>query len=400
MTNYTFDLISKSGDSVSIGGGTTNLIGELGNYPSINDFGSVAFIGKFGTGFSAPTDLLVSNPLGNIINLSDQDFGKFGNQVQINNNNQVISRDSSGGSQAIRVWDAGVSNSYSVEATGGLYANLYDFSFLYPFQRINDNGQSVFVGNTSFGFSQNQVLATQKGQTRDYNKIDVASANIKPSIANNGNIVFREHNSDSIRLTDYQLNLLGTIASNNSGFSSVGVGTSISDDGKVVAFYGDLDNPGATPATEGLEAGEGIFISIEKDSGREIKRIAGISGNNILDPGETYVDLNENGQFDSGTETDVGLSANFNTDESLGVSFTETDNGGFGTIAYLASDQNDSESLISSKYNISFDDETESIQTNVTSELVAKVGEPANEIKSDLTGDIQDLNIYCSDLKL
>ena len=48
--NYAFDIISKTGDSISRGESTGSL-GELGNSPSINDLGSVAFIGKFGTGF-------------------------------------------------------------------------------------------------------------------------------------------------------------------------------------------------------------------------------------------------------------------------------------------------------------------------------------------------------------
>ena len=37
---------------------------------------------------------------------------------------------------------------------------------------------------------------------------------------------------------------------------------------------------------------------------------------------------------------------------------------------------------------------TETIQTNVSIDLVAKVGEPANEVSSDLAGDLQDLSIY------
>ena len=47
--NYSFDVIAKTGDSVPFGGGSTDSLGKLGNSPSINDYGSVAFIGKFGS---------------------------------------------------------------------------------------------------------------------------------------------------------------------------------------------------------------------------------------------------------------------------------------------------------------------------------------------------------------
>ena len=133
MFNYAFDLISKSGDSISRGGGTTGSLGELGNSPSINDSGSIAFIGKFGTGFSAPTDLLFSDPLGNITDLSGENFGKFSNQVQINNNNQVVARDTVAGLYAIRRWDADLPSAYIVEATGGYPSGGLDFEWLYLF---------------------------------------------------------------------------------------------------------------------------------------------------------------------------------------------------------------------------------------------------------------------------
>ena len=275
-----------------------------------------------------------------------------------------------------------------MEATGGFPATGLDFEWLYLFQRINNKDETVFIADPKDGGTFNTVVATHNG-FRTYNQASVPSAFIKPDIADNGTVVFRDPIS-TITLNDFQLNPIAVIASNSLGFSSVGLATNISDDGKVVAFYGDLDNPAASPATEGLETGKGIFVSVETSSGRKIQRLAGIAGNGILDPGESHNDINENGNVDLGE--DEGLIGGFNFDEPIGVSFTETDNGGIGTVAFLASDENGSESLISSKYSISNSSET--IQTTVSTNLVAKVGEPANEVSSNLTGNIQDLSIY------
>ena len=61
MSNYSFDLIAKTNDSVAAGG---NLTG-FGDTTSINDSGLVAFVGKFNT----IQDLLVGNN-STIVNLS------------------------------------------------------------------------------------------------------------------------------------------------------------------------------------------------------------------------------------------------------------------------------------------------------------------------------------------
>ena len=158
MSNYSFDLITKSGDNINAAG---NLV-SIGNTPSINNFGSIALIGKFGTGFSAPTDLLVANPSGDISNLSSSDTWRFSNQVQINDNNQIVARDTLAGLFAIRRWDVDLPDAYIVEATGGFPAGGLDFESLYLFQRINNSDDVVFVGDPKDNGAFNQVVATQR----------------------------------------------------------------------------------------------------------------------------------------------------------------------------------------------------------------------------------------------
>ena len=83
MSNYLFDLITKSGDNID----AADSLVSIGNTPSINDSGLVAFIGKFGTGFQPPRDLLVFDSTDNIVNLSSDYTWRFSDQVQINNRN-------------------------------------------------------------------------------------------------------------------------------------------------------------------------------------------------------------------------------------------------------------------------------------------------------------------------
>lgn len=89
-SKYIFDLVAKTNDSVASGG---NLTG-FGDTTSINDSGSIAFVGKFNT----IQDLLVGNN-STIANLSSAFNGNssFAAGVEINDNNQVLAIDRGGG---------------------------------------------------------------------------------------------------------------------------------------------------------------------------------------------------------------------------------------------------------------------------------------------------------------
>jgi Ca2+-binding RTX toxin-like protein len=380
-----YELIAKTGDSITSLGSLTG----FGDSPSINDLGNIAFVGKSGSA----TDLLVSNVLGNITNLSVPYSNTFSKAVQINNQGKVVARDSLGGPSAVRVWDYNSPTNYEVLGTGNYPADFYDFENILPFPSLNNNGQAVFLADPKeFG---NTALETLSGTNifgkRTYNQAIPATGVLYPMIADNGVSVVRDP-IDKIVIQDYQLNITGVIASNFSGFSNVGLSSGISDDGKVVTFYGNLTNPGATTSTVGLQAGEGIFASIDTGSGRKIIRIAGIAGNGILDPGEKFSDVDGDGQVDLGE--DIGKISGFAKDaggnyvDRVGVGFREDEN--TGTVVYLARNQANQESLFSGSFELSSDFKLQFIQPNI----VAQVGDPATKISSELTGNIQDLNIY------
>jgi hypothetical protein len=143
----------------------------------MNDLGNIAFVGKSGSA----TDLLVDNGLGNITNLSVPYSNIFNKAVQINNQNKVVARDSSGTASAIRVWDFNNPTSFEVYATGSFPSSGYNFENILPFPSLNNNNQAVFLEDPVG--SSNTAIATLKGidifNRRTYNQIIPATKSQK-----------------------------------------------------------------------------------------------------------------------------------------------------------------------------------------------------------------------------
>ena len=369
MSNtYSFDTIARTS-------GTAGGLTGFDNTPSINDFGLVSFVGKL----NGSEELFVGDALNPITNLSTSPSfnGSFLSGIEINNDNQVVAVNSG----AIRLWDADNPGLPRKTIGTAIFGNEFtQFDYIYPFASINntkpspseESEESEVVFNADPKGNGSKVgLHTYKSFSGENTYFEGALANSigLPMLADNGRVVSKDNNS-TINVFNYGLNQSQIIAND----ATVGRAPGISDNGKAVAFYGD-------------NGGEGIFISVETDSGWERHRIAGVAGNGELDPGETYEDSNSNGEFDSGEE-DLGLIGSFSEFERIGINYSETEDGGLGTVTYLAKDESGNESLISSQFNIS------SSQVDVSHSLVAKVGDPANEVDTGLTGNIQDLNIY------
>jgi Ca2+-binding RTX toxin-like protein len=389
--NSLFDVIATTNGSLT----------GFGNTVSINDSGLVALIGKYGT----VQDLLVGDGTSPLKNLSSNfDLNtSFALGVEINNNNEVVAVDrQSNGISGVRLWDADQPGTFTknIATSKFLATNTFqdrdiDFDTIYPFPGLNNKsseGQPIFAV-VAKGESPKVSLATPTYTTdlfgaRVFKKAIMATGQVKAAIADDGTIVVRDPLS-KIVLQDYQLNLTGVVASDTKGFTTVGMAPEISDDSNAVVFYGNYNGTG-TNITPGLQSGAGIFVSITTDTGRVIKRIAGVAGNGVLDPGEKFTDNNNNGVFDSGVDTDTGLIGGFAPDEKLGVTFNKTPDGGYGNVAYLGTDSAGKEALFSSQFNLS----SSSSEPIITTKLVAKVGQPAGEVSSQLTGNIQDLNIY------
>jgi hypothetical protein len=389
MSDYIFDLVAKTGDNVPF---TGNLTG-FENTVSINDFGSVALIGKFG--FSE--DLLVEEEGSFLLNLSSNSANTFRSGVEINNDNKVLAIDSGSGFSGLRLWSVSLPGSFLRTLGIGKYpaSSGIDFENILPFPRLNNNSSEdrvVFMADPKGG-SIETALTTFAGTDlfgkRIYDQEILTNQTSRPAIADNGTIAIKDL-GEQIVLYDYQLNVTDVIASSVNGFSTVGAAPGISNNSKVIAFYGNLTNPGANSTTAGLEAGEGIFVSIETATGRKIERIAGIAENGILDPGEIHDDINGNGDVDPGE--DLGNIYSFDFLKQIGVNFNEIQEA--GKVAYLASDNSGNIGLFSSKFNLSTSGGT--TETTVESGIIAKAGQAANTFSVNLTGNIQDINIYDS----
>ena len=359
-TPYKFDIIASSENGLT----------GFDNTPSINDSGLISFVGNL----NGEEDLFTGDASNPITNLSSSfPFTNFSSGIEINNDNQIVTVDKTSGFSAVRLWDADNPGSFRrTVAIGKFPPNFVQFENIFPFPSINNRtfpeSQVAFIA-TPIGQFPKAAIETFAGE-KTYNEALFLGTISIPMLADNGRVVARD--ASKIILHDYRLNPIEVIASD----TNLGRAPGISDNGKAVAFYGD-------------NAGEGIFISVETDSGWKRHRIAGAVGNRVLDPGETYEDTNDNGSFDSGEEEN-GLIGSFAPDERIGITYSETEDGGFGTVAYLAMDESGNESLISSQFNIS----DSSSEPNISHSEVAKVGEPANEVDAGLTGNIQDLSIY------
>lgn len=167
----------------------------------------------------------------------------------------------------------------------------------------------------------NNFLATPFISPFFFNKIGAGGATQnsapRPVIADNGSIVARVINgtSNEIKLFSNDLSSSELIAGPGNGFTNVGIGPGISDDGKVITFAG------IAGAGSPLNPGPGIFVAVQSTNGWTIKRIAGVSGNGYLDNGEAFDDLNGNGKFDTGMgEIDKGSFSEFSIDDRIAIS--------------------------------------------------------------------------------
>ncbi len=203
------------------------------------------------------------------------------------------------------------------------------------FEAINNSGQIVSSALSSDAV--NWFLQTPAGPvtTDNYNELLLPSNPVMPRIADNGLIVTKADRTPeaSVNLYDYSLNFIAEIAGSTTGFTVLGERPSISDDGQYVVFYGELSQAGADQLTfngSPTTPGKGIFIAVNSNDVWNINRVAGISNNGFLDPGESYFDSNFNGQFDPQSgETDEGIISGFLPDEHIDIS----DDGLFSYVA-------------------------------------------------------------------
>jgi hypothetical protein len=273
---------------------------------------------------------------------------------------------------------------------------------------INNAGKIVWSGLDQ---DVKKILAT--GVWKSYKTAQLVTTPVRPIFADNDDFfVLRKGNSptDSIQIRDLNLGVIEDIAT-STNFSALGQSPGISADGQIVIFTGTLTQGGATALNaaqsnwvygpdEGLalvplDPGPGVFASYATSIGRVIVRIAGEAGNGILDPGEFYIDLDQDGLFDSGSEQDQGPCSSFSfPDMRVSVDGSIQDQRAV-TVCYAAADLGGHQGLYTNRLVVRgtgqgfFDPNTPGILTVGQTTTVVRTGQNIPGL-----GVVESLGIY------
>jgi hypothetical protein len=220
----------------------------------------------------------------------------------------------------IEKWDANTTNSVVPLAQGvgpivvtsgsvlfpiplGVFRGDYDIVSTFP--SFNNDGDVVYLGRNVGSTGTKRYLATSLDR-EEY-------TGVSPYFWMADNDIFVRQFNNEITVLDLEINQLALIASAANGFTNIGENPRISDDGRIVTFYGELDNAGAN--TLNLTPGAGIFTAFKFGNSWRVQRVAGIASNGYLDPGEIFDDLDGDLIVDAGE--DKGIFSRFEPDSPI-----------------------------------------------------------------------------------
>ena len=285
---YEYKLIAASGNTPS---SAPSPLTGMGNNPSINSLGLVAFVGQFATGEGIVVgDGLTPTKLINPGFLSGTRV--FGRAVQVNDKNKVLANDRVSGAPPTyfeRLWDT-TTGAFTVVARGG---STFPFDAVFNQSSVNTNGDTVFGALLG---AQTLLVSVQANGT--LKQIVLPNNSLaRPMIADNGKIVVRFGNTVNSPIFVYPPDLSAPqLIAGTANFSVTGNQPGISRDGHVVAFYGVLNAAGA--AALNTTPGPGIFAAIDEGGaswrivrvlGRQVEDLTVVGGNQdgICDVGES-----------------------------------------------------------------------------------------------------------------
>ena len=202
----------------------------------------------------------------------------------------AVDRYSTNGSTqyTLRTWSDTTPNAYLIYATaGGPSSNSTSLS---TYAAINDANDIVYSALDTSGPSPVWTLKYQSSIAQTSTVATLTGAQgLRPAISDNPFVVARvgDTNTPSDPLTSYAVVGIGAltkfsavgVAGTGSGFDQVGQAPGISDDGKVIAFSGDLTAAGASAL--GLTPGPGIFARVMVGTTPVIIRVAGVTPGGI-----------------------------------------------------------------------------------------------------------------------
>lgn len=355
QSGYTFDVIAKTGDKTPDG----ETITSLGWGPSINDSGHVAFTARTKEGHEhvlvhtgkelEDRTVLARNLTISGVHFDTRDF-LVADVVQINNKGQVVWRSQSPDGLFVfllRVGALGSDGSIDGKVVAkNRYVRLdnapvrldspFDYAFpfpskaIYPWFTMNNAGRVVFGATLAADVSLT-VLATPTDIARGGHNVigDFYRSGwfpdfpeFYPMVSNDGRTVVRAGGKSTDPLVVFNAETLANATSGviagSALFNAVGEKPGISDDGRVIAFVGD-----------NFLSRAGIFIEVAG----EIDKVAGVSGDGWLDPGERWVDTMGNG---GSTLEDRGLIDNISLKPRVAVNLAAAGVPDLYVVVYLA----------------------------------------------------------------
>ncbi|MFN0139789.1 MAG: cohesin domain-containing protein [Pyrinomonadaceae bacterium] len=382
---FTYQVAAKTGD---LG------INQIWPEVSVNSGGKVAFLATVPRTDGVPgfTDhIFVYNYDGTMLtrDISPGITGAFENRfmpgVLINNDDRVLVRrrleDPSPLGTIVSTyldgWYANSINTFDRWIIGVPLAG--EFAGIFPFPSLsNNNNGLLFKVIDQSGVNRLAISTTQGAFTIGLS----GDVNLRrPMLADNNTLILRTASAPfTLNLLNFNYSFNRIIAGPANGFngSSVGMNSSISDDGKIVVFYADV-LPASFPDTVGLNPGVGIFAAVNDAGTWKYKRLAGLRNNGYLDPGETFVDLNGNGQFDPATEIDDGDISGFFPDEKIGVSIS-------GAVVYKATNSSGQVTLRTNQVTLS--------NLNLPATAPIPVVTQGETLGTQLNSPIQDVSLY------
>ena len=257
----------------------------------------------------------------------------FGRGIQINNSDIVVAvdRDTLSGSATwrLRTWDADLNenqfgNTYLVYATAGSPRQIGDdFDSIFSFASINNNDNVAYssLDGTVASVRFQDVLSVSAEQTAASLP---APYKLRPMAAGQDRVVAKLGSDPTDPIVLFEQTLSGGgftptyIATAAMGYDAIGQGR-----GSATTARSSRSTPTGRRPTD---PGPGIFLKDLLTGSTVRVASAGTGGNGVLDPGETYEDLNFDGQFTpSAGEVDLNPIASFEPDSRVAVSVTQND---------------------------------------------------------------------------
>jgi hypothetical protein len=354
QTLYDYKVIAQTGSSLE----GTNMIIDLGNGPSVNDVGKVAFIAYDEPGIHGRVMVVAEGKVEKNFQIPPTE--RIGSVVQINNKDEVVwwRKIEAPGSQLdldTLVQRLETTSGGSIIARGTL-TDWFDttWDYVLPFATINNSGLVFFTGDLDpVKAGGGTVLASRNGGSGPYQMTPALSGfpTFYPMASDNDRVIIRggDDPTDSIKVfIEPTLDPVQALdIATSVDFNAVGNKPGISDDGRIAVFMGDSKTQGS-----------GIYVA------------------DIFPPEPTII------------YKAIGLPVGSILDYRVGVNHSELAQANEYLITFMAADTSGSRALYTARLDI-----TDPFSPQVAApSLVADTGNPLQNLAS--LGTVQDIQIY------